>query len=163
MWVHAQDQTSTLKHMLRSKFPRLRAFLDVDDLDDISRLEEHVEQSDAILIFLTKGYIKSANCRRELVASLRLGKPLIVVRETDLAHGAASMADLAAEVATVPAEQRAAAAQLRARWPDAIVCASGFKPAEPHRYRHSANRARAPPAATRSGTASTTSRNRPSQ
>ena len=106
--------------MLRAKYPRIRVFLDVDDLDDISRLEEHVRHCDAVLVFLTQSYILSANCRRELIAALAYDKPLIVVRETDLGHGAATEVMLAAEVAMVPEQERDAALRLSGKWVEAI-------------------------------------------
>ena len=54
---------ATIKHMLGRRYPTLRCFLDVDDLDDIARLEEHVRSCDSVVVFLTREYITSANCR----------------------------------------------------------------------------------------------------
>jgi hypothetical protein len=36
---------------------------DVDRLDDISKLEQSVNQSATVLIFLSRHYFASANCR----------------------------------------------------------------------------------------------------
>jgi hypothetical protein len=93
---------------------------DVDDLDSISRLEDHVAHSDSVLIFVTKGYIESANCRRELAACRKFNKPLIVVRETDEMHGAASLADLDQEIAVVPENQLDVVRELRWHWASSI-------------------------------------------
>jgi hypothetical protein len=40
-------------------------FLDVDDLEDIGALEEYIEKSQSIMIFVSKGYFLSKNCLRE--------------------------------------------------------------------------------------------------
>ena len=47
----------------------LRVWLDVEDLTDISALEEAVDASDTLLILVTAGYFQSKNCMRELAAS----------------------------------------------------------------------------------------------
>lgn len=64
---------------------------DVDDLREIGKLEEYVEQSQCILFFLSKGYFFSKNCLRELDHTLKLNKPLILVHEIDPSHGGAEM------------------------------------------------------------------------
>ena len=48
----------------------MRVFLDVDDLADISMLEEEIEASQTILVFVSRGYFESKNCPRELVHAL---------------------------------------------------------------------------------------------
>jgi hypothetical protein len=69
----------------------------VDDLDDISKLEEYVESSMVILVFLSSGYFLSPNCMRELRAALALSKPLVLVHESDVKKGGATLAELRAE------------------------------------------------------------------
>lgn len=69
---------------------------------------------------MTKGYIESANCRRELAACRKFNKPLIVVRETDEMHGAASLADLDQEIAVVPENQLDVVRELRWHWASSI-------------------------------------------
>ena len=64
---------------------------DVDDLQEIAKLEEYVEQSQCILIFLSRGYFFSTNCLREIDHALQLNKPLVLVHETDLSHGGAEL------------------------------------------------------------------------
>ena len=78
----------------RLLLPGVRAFLDVDDLEDNLQLERHVEQSQAVLIFLSKGYFFSKNCLRELDCAVALDKPLILVHEADLSHGGAPLEHL---------------------------------------------------------------------
>ena len=70
-----------------------------------------------VAIFLTTGFVSSANCRRELKRALREKKTLLVILETDDNHGATSHAALAAEVKSLPydSEDRAACQTLLER------------------------------------------------
>ena len=73
----------------------------MDDLQDVSKLEAHVEESEVILIVVTDQYLSSYNCRRELVAAMKcrkLGKPLVLLCESDEKKGAASVTQLRAEL-----------------------------------------------------------------
>ena len=47
-----------------------------------------------ILIFLSRAYVTSANCLRELTAATELRKPLIVVYEPEDGHGGGSPKEL---------------------------------------------------------------------
>ena len=47
-----------------------KVWLDVDELDDIAKLEEYVHGSVLMLAFISKGYFLSANCQRELKAAI---------------------------------------------------------------------------------------------
>ena len=93
-----QDQAKNIKLALASLCPSIRCFLDVDDLHSIDELEFFVDRADALLVFLsgsmdpTSGvqrshYFQSANCLREYERAVRLGKPLVIVQETDPRHG----------------------------------------------------------------------------
>jgi len=117
VWKHAQDQASAVKYSLHSRFPELRVFLDVDNLDSIRRLEEHVRQSDAVLVFLTLDYLKSKNCRRELTEAIAQRKTILLVRETKEEQGAPTVEQLCLEAGTVPTgtREREAADQVCAR------------------------------------------------
>jgi hypothetical protein len=109
-WRHAQDQAGLVKNLSRAMLPESRTFLDVDDLEDIAQLEVEIRRSDTVVIFVTRGYLASRNCRRELVEAMRLRKPLVVLQETSADHGAATAHDLHSEVDTrllSPAEKRA--------------------------------------------------------
>ena len=46
-----------------------KVWLDVDELDDLAKLEEYVRGSVLVLAFISKGYFLSANCQRELKAA----------------------------------------------------------------------------------------------
>ena len=54
--------------------PGAHTFLDVDDLKDVGALEQHIEESAAILILLSKavgkGYFRSRNCLREVRSAM---------------------------------------------------------------------------------------------
>ena len=97
-WLWAQDQVGVCKNLLRALLPECRVFLDVDNLETISDLEMHIAESDVILIMLTRGYIASKNCRRELLEAMRLHKPIVILQETDPSKGAAHSIELSAEI-----------------------------------------------------------------
>ena len=46
-------------------------WLDVEQIKDTENLEKAVHESDALLIFLSKGYLASPFCRQELGAQAR--------------------------------------------------------------------------------------------
>ena len=64
---------------------------------EIGKLEAYIEESQCILIFLSKSYFFSKNCLRELDHALKLDKPLILVHETDLERGGAELETLIAD------------------------------------------------------------------
>jgi hypothetical protein len=51
------------------------------DLEDISQLEDEVQASASLLVFLSRGYFDSLNCLRELTTAVAAPKPLILVHE----------------------------------------------------------------------------------
>ena len=65
----------------------LQRFAQVDDLEDISQLEQSIAASRHILIFISKGYFRSRACRHELAAAKAHCKPLILVHEPDPKNG----------------------------------------------------------------------------
>jgi hypothetical protein len=94
---------------------------DVDDLQDIDRLEEYIDCSSCILLFLSKGCksccssprrqhchsscqghtfdllladLQSKNCLREVVASVSQQKPRVLVWEANPAKGGAPVEEL---------------------------------------------------------------------
>ena len=69
----------------------MKIFLDVDDLDDISKLEEYIDATNVIIIFMSRGYFVSANCLREMRAAKQLGKPIVLVHEADEGKGGESL------------------------------------------------------------------------
>ena len=63
--------------------------LDVDDLDSIDKLEKHIRESAAVLIFLGSAkYFRSANCKREITAARDAELPLLLLHDGDpVKHG----------------------------------------------------------------------------
>ena len=96
-WGTGQDQTHTVVRRLQLLIPGVRIWLDVDNLEDVSRLEESVADAMSFLVFLSAGYFRSFNCRRELYAALGSNRPFIPIFEADAAKGGASLAVLQAE------------------------------------------------------------------
>jgi hypothetical protein len=90
-WSTGQDQTHTVVRKLQLLLPGIRIWLDVEQMDDVGKLEEEVLQASVFILFLSTGYFESYNCRRELYAALRAGKPIIVIREDNPARGGASL------------------------------------------------------------------------
>ncbi len=101
LWKHAQDTAGTVKSKLAALVPSCRVFLDVDDLEDIGKLEEYVAATDVVLVIVTQEYLSSRNCRRELIAACRAKKPLLLLRETEPDKGATTVAKLKAELEDV--------------------------------------------------------------
>jgi len=66
-------------------------------IDDVGKLEEAVGESAVFIIFLSKGYFRSENCRRELYTAFVLEKPIILVLETDNDKGGASFEEMRQE------------------------------------------------------------------
>jgi hypothetical protein len=110
-WGTGQDQANALKARLQALAPGLRCFLDVEDLEDTSRLEEYVRASDVFIGFLSgsadatlssavpvssfsaadvlrSDYFRSANCVREISAAAAATKQICFVMEIDKRHGA---------------------------------------------------------------------------
>ena len=82
-----QDAAATIKRQTQLLLPYASIFLDVDDLKSIDELEEYIEESSTILMFMTLGYFTSKNCLREVHATLDQEKPYVLVRETDPDRG----------------------------------------------------------------------------
>ena len=99
MWSTGQDQSRALKQLLQEVLPGIHCFLDVDDLHDISRLEEYIEASQTVVVFVSRGYFQSRNCMKELVSSVKQEKRIIFVCEAEVEKGSVSLTDEVAMVA----------------------------------------------------------------
>ena len=97
VWSSGQDQMATVKRELQLLLHGVRVFLDVDDLEEIGQLENYVRQSQSMLLFLSKGYFFSANCKKEIAATLANGNPIMLLHETDPNRGGAPMDQLLAD------------------------------------------------------------------
>eukprot|EP00961_Rhodomonas_salina_P298898 3938473-Rhodomonas_salina.1 len=96
-WGTGQDQTHTMVRKLQLLVPNMKVWLDVDNLEDVGKLEAAVGDSAVFVIFLSAGYFRSANCRRELYTALKWGKPIVAVREADTNKGGATVEELKEE------------------------------------------------------------------
>ena len=55
MWGSAQDQARVLRSQLQTMVPGLRVWLDVEDLVDISTLEQAVDTMQAVVVIVSSG------------------------------------------------------------------------------------------------------------
>jgi hypothetical protein len=83
VWGTGQAKTHAITRKLQLFLPGLKVWLDVDELDDISKLEESVAETAVFILYYSKGYFKSKNCRREIYAAMKLDKPVILLYEGD--------------------------------------------------------------------------------
>ena len=107
-----QDAVAVIKNELLQFLPGCEIFLDVDDLKNIGELEAYIRRSQVVLCFLSRGYLRSTNCLREVRAALEKGKPLVLVHEADPDKGGGTLAKLRSEC---PEELQAAI--FEAGWP----------------------------------------------
>jgi len=83
IWATGQDKAHKIVRMLQLVLPGIRIWLDVDDLNEMSQLEESVEETAVFLLLYTKGYFQSKNCIREVSAAVAAKKPTFVLYEGD--------------------------------------------------------------------------------
>ncbi|EOD04348.1 hypothetical protein EMIHUDRAFT_221124 [Emiliania huxleyi CCMP1516] len=115
VWSTGQDAVAVIKNELQQFLPGCEIFLDIDDLKNIGELEAYIRRSQVVLCFLSRGYLRSTNCLREVRAALAMGKPLVLVHEADPDKGGGTLAELRSEC---PEELRAAI--FDAGWPMAV-------------------------------------------
>ncbi|EOD36875.1 hypothetical protein EMIHUDRAFT_201153 [Emiliania huxleyi CCMP1516] len=87
IWGTGQDQVAVIKRQLLRMVPDLVIFLDVDDLEDIGNLEGYIDETMAVLMFLSRGYFTSRNCLREVRSTAERKLPVILVHERDVNKG----------------------------------------------------------------------------
>jgi hypothetical protein len=80
-WDTGQLQTHAIVRKFQNVLPGAKFWLDVDELDDVSELENAVGDSGVFILCYSEDYFKSANCVREAFAAMRENKPLIVIYE----------------------------------------------------------------------------------
>ncbi|EOD35585.1 hypothetical protein EMIHUDRAFT_98575 [Emiliania huxleyi CCMP1516] len=115
VWSTGQDAVAVIKNELLQFLPGCEIFLDVDDLKNIGELEAYIGRSQVVLCFLSRGYLRSTNCLREIRAALEKGKPLVLVHEADPDKGGGTLAELRSEC---PEDLQAAI--FEAGWPMAV-------------------------------------------
>ena len=82
IWSTGQDQCAAIKCQLCLLLPGVSIFLDVDDLQDIGELENYIDASSVIMIFVSKGYFKSSNCLREVHSTVAVAKPIALMYDS---------------------------------------------------------------------------------
>ncbi len=80
-WKTGQAKTHAIVRKLQMIVPGLSVWLDVDELNDISKLEDCVEKSAVFILYYSKYYFESQNCRREVYAAMKFNKPMILIFE----------------------------------------------------------------------------------
>jgi hypothetical protein len=83
VWGTGQAKTHAITRKMQLFLPGLKVWLDVDELQDISKLEESVAETAVFVLYYSKGYFRSTNCRREIYAAINLEKPIILLYEGD--------------------------------------------------------------------------------
>jgi hypothetical protein len=84
VWSTGQAKSHAIVRKIQLIIPGVRIWLDVDDIDNSGGdLEQAVSESEVFIVFISKDYFKSWNCRREIYAAVRLGKPFVVIYEGD--------------------------------------------------------------------------------
>ena len=98
VWSSGQDQAHQIRRELLQLLFNVRVFLDIDDLEAVSKIPVYIQASGLTLFFLSKGYFDSKNCMLEVDATLRsLPDAFILVRETFAIHGGQSLCQFIAE------------------------------------------------------------------
>ena len=98
IWSTGQDQNAAIKLQLQLMLPQIPIFLDVDDLEDTAALERYVAESAVVNMFLSKGYLQSRNCLREVKAVVDQKKPYVFVHEANESKGGAPLDELKNEL-----------------------------------------------------------------
>ncbi len=79
VWSTGQAQTHAIVHKLQLHSPDIKVWLDVDNLHDLSSLEESVSASSVFMLYYSQNYFRSKNCRREIRAAIKMNKPILIV------------------------------------------------------------------------------------
>ena len=80
-WDTGQDCVHSLSPLLKQMCPTLRVWLDVEQGGG-NKPEQAVEESEVFFAFLSKGYLASHTCRKELGKAWKMSKAIVLVRES---------------------------------------------------------------------------------
>ena len=69
--------------MLKLYIQGISIWLDVDELENVCDLEKSVAESAYFVLFYSKGFFNSINCRREVIYAQKAAKPITVMFELD--------------------------------------------------------------------------------
>jgi len=94
-WAQGQDQMRIVKTRLTEMLPGISVFLDVDALGNTRFKDfEHIDMCNAVVFFLTQGFLRSGPCIRELMRACLLNIAPITVLETDPDRGGLTQAEV---------------------------------------------------------------------
>ena len=82
-WSTGQDKVHKIVRMLKLYIQEMKIWLDVDVLENLNDLEESIAESAHFVLFYSKGFFESFNCRREVMKAIDCNKPITVVFEPD--------------------------------------------------------------------------------
>jgi hypothetical protein len=84
VWSTGQAKSHAIVRKMQLIMPGVRIWLDVDDIEGYGgNLEQAVSDSKVFIVFVSKDYFASKNCRQEIITAIRLGKPVIIIYEGD--------------------------------------------------------------------------------
>jgi len=83
VWVSGQDKVHKIVRTIKLYIQGIQIWLDVDVLENLGDLENSVEESAHFVLFYSKGFFKSVNCRREVIKAIEADKPITVMFEPD--------------------------------------------------------------------------------
>lgn len=83
VWDTGQDKAHKIARMIQLYLPGIKIWLDVDSLENIAMLENSVSEAVHFVLFYSKGYFKSKNCRREVEHAVDNRKSITVIYESN--------------------------------------------------------------------------------
>jgi len=83
IWGTGKEKVHTLVRLMQIYLQGVKVWLDVDNLEDMTKLEKSVNESAVFILFYTEGYFASRNCRREVYAAIKANKPFVTVYVND--------------------------------------------------------------------------------
>ena len=81
MWMHANLRVEHNRSRTAPDIGAHTGFASGQDLESIDALEEYIDRSQVIMIFVSKGYFLSTNCLREARTAVAKAKPLALVHD----------------------------------------------------------------------------------
>jgi len=82
IWASGQDKVHKIVRSLQLYIKGVDIWLDVDALENLGDLEDSVAESAHFVLYYSKGFFNSFNCRREVVQAQEAEKPITVMFES---------------------------------------------------------------------------------
>jgi len=83
IWTSGQDKVHKIVRTLKLYLHEVNIWLDVDVLENLGDLENSVTESAHFVLFYSKGFFNSVNCRREVMKAMEADKPMTIIFEPD--------------------------------------------------------------------------------